>query len=181
MKYETNSPLHFPSCSVPNLTSELFTLQPNFTPIQTTHTVPNNNNAWGGRTAYTNTHTHIIMETYSNKCPLTHTHTQLRAGYAVTMMRSCFLLLTHFPSFLLSCYYGNLWTSGDLLKPAPPTQIHSPGVPLHSGKMLPNDLDSSLANLVGSECTICLSKYSVIASIFSVLPVILFSLSFPFS
>lgn len=41
--------------------------------------------------------------------------------------------------------------SGDLLKPAPPTQIHSPGAPLHSGKMLPNDLDSSLANLVGSE------------------------------
>ncbi|XP_024862788.1 phosphatidylinositol-binding clathrin assembly protein isoform X4 [Kryptolebias marmoratus] len=71
---------------VPNLTSELFTLQPNFTPIQTTHTVHNNNNAWGG----------------------------------------------------------------DLLKPSPPTQIHSPGAPLHSGKMLPNDLDSSLANLVGN-------------------------------
>lgn len=51
--------LHFPSCSVPNLTSELFTLQPNFTPIQTTHTVPNNNNAWGGRTAHTTNHTHI--------------------------------------------------------------------------------------------------------------------------
>ena len=40
-----------PSPSVPNLTGELFTLQPNFTPIQTTHTVPNNNNAWGGRSA----------------------------------------------------------------------------------------------------------------------------------
>ncbi|KAF3841055.1 hypothetical protein F7725_006917 [Dissostichus mawsoni] len=71
---------------VPNLTSELFTLQPNFTPIQTTHTVPNNNNAWGG----------------------------------------------------------------DLLKPVAHAQIHSPGVQLHSGKMLPNDLDSSLANLVGN-------------------------------
>ncbi|XP_034033976.1 phosphatidylinositol-binding clathrin assembly protein-like isoform X4 [Thalassophryne amazonica] len=69
----------------PNLTSELFTLQPTFTPIQTTHTVPNNN-AWGG----------------------------------------------------------------DLLKPAPPSQIHSPGALLHSGKMLPSDLDSSLANLVGN-------------------------------
>uniref|UniRef100_H3CT50 Phosphatidylinositol-binding clathrin assembly protein n=1 Tax=Tetraodon nigroviridis TaxID=99883 RepID=H3CT50_TETNG len=85
----------FSSCSVPNLTSELFTLQPNFTPIQTTHTVPNNNNAWGGRP-------------------------------------------------------GNLWISGDLLKPAPPPQIHSPGAPLHPGKMLPSDLDSSLANLVGN-------------------------------
>uniref|UniRef100_A0A8C4DJJ8 Phosphatidylinositol-binding clathrin assembly protein n=1 Tax=Dicentrarchus labrax TaxID=13489 RepID=A0A8C4DJJ8_DICLA len=86
----SNSPIVTVNNHVPNLTSELFTLQPNFTPIQTTHTVPNNNNAWGG----------------------------------------------------------------DLLKPAPPTQIHSPGAPLHSGKMLPNDLDSSLANLVGSECTI---------------------------
>ncbi|XP_026226936.1 phosphatidylinositol-binding clathrin assembly protein-like [Anabas testudineus] len=82
----SNSPIVPVNNHVPNLTSELFTLQPNFTPIQTTHTVPNNNNAWGG----------------------------------------------------------------DLLKPAPPTQIHSPGVPLHSGKMLPNDLDSSLASLVGN-------------------------------
>uniref|UniRef100_H2TH26 Phosphatidylinositol-binding clathrin assembly protein n=1 Tax=Takifugu rubripes TaxID=31033 RepID=H2TH26_TAKRU len=40
--------------------------------------------------------------------------------------------------------------SGDLLKPAPPPQIHSPGAPLHCGKMLPGDLDSSLANLVGN-------------------------------
>uniref|UniRef100_A0A674NQ65 ENTH domain-containing protein n=1 Tax=Takifugu rubripes TaxID=31033 RepID=A0A674NQ65_TAKRU len=72
---------------VANLSGELFTLQPNFSPIQTTHTVSNNNNnAWGG----------------------------------------------------------------DLLKPAPPPQIHSPGAPLHCGKMLPGDLDSSLANLVGN-------------------------------
>ncbi|XP_014877181.1 phosphatidylinositol-binding clathrin assembly protein-like isoform X4 [Poecilia latipinna] len=82
----SNSPSVPINNHVPNLTSELFTLQPSFTPIQTTHTVPNNNNAWGG----------------------------------------------------------------DLLKPSPPTQIHSPGAPLHSGKMLPNDLDASLANLVGN-------------------------------
>ncbi|MEQ2250581.1 hypothetical protein ILYODFUR_002380 [Ilyodon furcidens] len=82
----SNSPSVPINNHVPNLTSELFTLQSHFTPIQTTHTVPHNNNAWGG----------------------------------------------------------------DLLKPSPPTQIHSPGVPLHSGKMLPNDLDSSLANLVGN-------------------------------
>ncbi|XP_054610481.1 phosphatidylinositol-binding clathrin assembly protein-like isoform X2 [Dunckerocampus dactyliophorus] len=81
----SNSPLVPVNNYVPNLTSELFTLQPTFTPLQTTHTVPNNN-AWGG----------------------------------------------------------------DLLKPAPPTQILSPGAPLHSGKMLHNDLDSSLANLVGN-------------------------------
>uniref|UniRef100_G3QAW3 Phosphatidylinositol-binding clathrin assembly protein n=1 Tax=Gasterosteus aculeatus aculeatus TaxID=481459 RepID=G3QAW3_GASAC len=127
----SNSPIVQVSNHVPNLTSELFTLQHNFTPIQTTHTVPNNNNAWGGRTAHTtNTHTHIYI--YNN------------ADIVGSM------LLTNFPSFLLSRYHGNLWISGDLLKPAHPAQIHSPGVPLHSGKMLPNDLDSSLANLVGN-------------------------------
>uniref|UniRef100_A0A4W5N2S7 Phosphatidylinositol-binding clathrin assembly protein n=1 Tax=Hucho hucho TaxID=62062 RepID=A0A4W5N2S7_9TELE len=35
--------------NVPNLTSDLFNIQPAFNPnIQTTHTVPSNNNAWGG-------------------------------------------------------------------------------------------------------------------------------------
>ncbi|XP_075878446.1 phosphatidylinositol-binding clathrin assembly protein-like isoform X2 [Nelusetta ayraudi] len=82
----SNSPIVPVNNHVPNLSSELFTLQPSVTAIQTTHTVPNNYNTWGG----------------------------------------------------------------DLLKPAPPTHIHSPGVPLHSGKMLPSDLDSSLANLVGN-------------------------------
>ncbi|XP_056450783.1 phosphatidylinositol-binding clathrin assembly protein-like [Gadus chalcogrammus] len=81
-----NSPVVPISNHVPNLTSELFSLQPSFTPIQTTHTVPNNNNAWGG----------------------------------------------------------------DLLKSAPPPQIHSQGALLHSGKMLHSDLDSSLAHLVGN-------------------------------
>ncbi|XP_037125255.1 phosphatidylinositol-binding clathrin assembly protein-like isoform X5 [Syngnathus acus] len=80
----SSSPLVAVNNHVPNLTGELFTLQPHFAPLQTTHTVPNN--AWGG----------------------------------------------------------------DLLKPIPPTQIHNPGAPLHSGKMLPSDLDSSLANLVGN-------------------------------
>uniref|UniRef100_A0A3P8P9Z6 Phosphatidylinositol-binding clathrin assembly protein n=1 Tax=Astatotilapia calliptera TaxID=8154 RepID=A0A3P8P9Z6_ASTCA len=115
----SNSPIVPVNNHVPNLTSELFTLQPNFTPIQTTHIVPNNNNAWGGRTTHAHARTHIF-----------------------------FML---FDSFLLfSRYHGYLWTLGDLLKPSPPTQIHSPGAPLHSGKMLPNDLDSSLANLVGN-------------------------------
>uniref|UniRef100_A0A674MT94 Phosphatidylinositol-binding clathrin assembly protein n=1 Tax=Takifugu rubripes TaxID=31033 RepID=A0A674MT94_TAKRU len=46
------SPMPFSSCSVANLSGELFTLQPNFSPIQTTHTVSNNNNnAWGGPTS----------------------------------------------------------------------------------------------------------------------------------
>ena len=39
---------------------------------------------------------------------------------------------------------------GGLLKQAPPPHIHNPAQ-LQSGKMIPSDLDSSLANLVGSE------------------------------
>ncbi|XP_010893041.1 phosphatidylinositol-binding clathrin assembly protein isoform X2 [Esox lucius] len=81
----SNSSVVSVSNNVPNLTSDLFNLQPTFNPH--IHTVQSNNNAWGG----------------------------------------------------------------DLLKPAQPTHIHSPGVPLHTGgKMMPSDLDSSLANLVGN-------------------------------
>lgn len=117
---------------MPNLTSELFTLQPHFAPIQTTHTVPNNNNAWGGKTANTQQHTCTVC-------------------VCVFGMADRFVLLINFSSSLLSRCHGYVWITGDLLKPSPPTQIHSPGAQLHSGKMLPNDLDSSLANLVGSE------------------------------
>lgn len=46
---------------------------------------------------------------------------------------------------------------GDLLKPTVPTHTAPPPPPPqvaihHGGKLLANDLDSSLANLVGSEC-----------------------------
>uniref|UniRef100_A0AAZ3PE92 Phosphatidylinositol-binding clathrin assembly protein n=1 Tax=Oncorhynchus tshawytscha TaxID=74940 RepID=A0AAZ3PE92_ONCTS len=101
--------------NVPNLTSDLFNVQPAYNPtIQTTHTVPSNSNAWGGEAH--RLHIHTVQ-----------THTV--------------------PS------NSNAW-GGDLLKPAQPTHIHShsPGIPLHSGgKMIPSHLDSSLANLVGSE------------------------------
>lgn len=114
---------------------------------------------------------------HESKFPLTtsHTHTNthtLKACYALTMTASFFML---FDSFLLfSRYHGYLWTSGDLLKPSPPTQIHSPGAPLHSGKMLPNDLDSSLANLVGSEYKMC--KFSLHFSLLTSLAVSPFQL-----
>lgn len=75
---------------------------------------------------------------------------------------------------------------GDLLKPtvpshnqAPPMALHHPGHPHPGhpgGKLLANDLDSSLANLVGSEycidnidCSFVSSHLSVSAS-FSPLP-----------
>lgn len=49
---------------------------------------------------------------------------------------------------------------GDLLKPTIPTHTAPPPLPppqmaIHpGGKLLANDLDSSLANLVGSECPV---------------------------
>uniref|UniRef100_A0A8C7ZBA3 Phosphatidylinositol-binding clathrin assembly protein n=1 Tax=Oryzias sinensis TaxID=183150 RepID=A0A8C7ZBA3_9TELE len=133
----SNSPIPALNFLVPNLTSELFTLQPHFPPIQTTHTVPNNNNAWGGKTTDTRG-AHGYMQAHNKE----HVH-------RVSGMAARFLLLINFSSSLLSHCHGYIWITGDLLKPSPPTQIHSPGAQLHSGKMLPNDLDSSLANLVG--------------------------------
>ncbi|CAB1333159.1 unnamed protein product, partial [Coregonus sp. 'balchen'] len=45
----SNSSVGSVTNNVPNLTSDLFNVQPAFNPtIQTTHTVPSNNNAWGG-------------------------------------------------------------------------------------------------------------------------------------
>uniref|UniRef100_A0A3P9MKB5 Si:ch211-200p22.4 n=1 Tax=Oryzias latipes TaxID=8090 RepID=A0A3P9MKB5_ORYLA len=134
----SNSPIPALNFLVPNLTSELFTLQPHFPPIQTTHTVPNNNNAWGGKTADTRG-AHGYMQAHNKE----HVH-------CVSGMAARFLLLINFSSTLLSHCHGYILITGDLLKPSPPTQIHSPGAQLHSGKMLPNDLDSSLANLVGT-------------------------------
>ncbi|XP_023692953.1 phosphatidylinositol-binding clathrin assembly protein-like isoform X5 [Paramormyrops kingsleyae] len=74
--------------SVPNLSSDLFDLQPAFVPtVQSTPAISTVSSAWGG----------------------------------------------------------------DLLKPTVPTQSLAPGMPPHpGGKLLANDLDSSLANLVGN-------------------------------
>lgn len=103
LKWETKlcSPPHCPSCSVPNLTSELFTLQPNFTPIQTTHTVPNNNNAWGGRMA----NTHKIMQTYNKLCSLMFSCTSKTTHTAQSWIHfrcHCSWLISHIFSFYVT-------------------------------------------------------------------------------
>ncbi|XP_041707523.1 phosphatidylinositol-binding clathrin assembly protein isoform X2 [Coregonus clupeaformis] len=55
--------------NVPNLTSDLFNVQPAFNPtIQTTHTVPSNNNAWGGDLLKPAQPTHI--HSHSPEIPL---------------------------------------------------------------------------------------------------------------
>uniref|UniRef100_A0AAY4D2E7 Phosphatidylinositol-binding clathrin assembly protein n=1 Tax=Denticeps clupeoides TaxID=299321 RepID=A0AAY4D2E7_9TELE len=48
--------------------------------------------------------------------------------------------------------WGGFDSLGDLLKPTVPAHTQAPAMPLHTEcKLLANDLDSSLANLVGSE------------------------------
>uniref|UniRef100_A0A8K9WT06 Phosphatidylinositol-binding clathrin assembly protein n=1 Tax=Oncorhynchus mykiss TaxID=8022 RepID=A0A8K9WT06_ONCMY len=120
--------------NVPNLTSDLFNLQPTFNPnIQTTHTVPL---------------TLSPCETRS----LTLSPCETRS-------------LTLAPCMSLS---SGLGLPGDLLKPAQPTHIHSPGIPLQSGgKMMPTDLDSSLANLVGIHFSVCSTGLSFFRSALS--------------
>uniref|UniRef100_A0A087XFZ3 Phosphatidylinositol-binding clathrin assembly protein n=1 Tax=Poecilia formosa TaxID=48698 RepID=A0A087XFZ3_POEFO len=169
----SNSPSVPINNHVPNLTSELFTLQPSFTPIQTTHTVPNNNNAWGdsykhvaenavkGRVKnYRFCHkwsflTNVVnfSQTGSIKALLNPSINACLLGLHPVAPRHFYPslhLMNHFPICLKINNNQMEPKSGDLLKPSPPTQIHSPGAPLHSGKMLPNDLDASLANLVGN-------------------------------
>uniref|UniRef100_A0A8C5ACA5 ENTH domain-containing protein n=1 Tax=Gadus morhua TaxID=8049 RepID=A0A8C5ACA5_GADMO len=81
-----------------------------------------------------------------------HTHKQNVLSFtsiSLCSVHTCGHIVT---SFLFSLHVGMVtWVrSGDLLKSAPPPQIHSQGALLHSGKMLHSDLDSSLAHLVGN-------------------------------
>uniref|UniRef100_A0A4W6CDH9 Phosphatidylinositol-binding clathrin assembly protein n=1 Tax=Lates calcarifer TaxID=8187 RepID=A0A4W6CDH9_LATCA len=108
--------------SVPNLNSDLFDLQPAFIPaVQSTPSISTANSAWGGTLP---THTHIGFPVFS-------------------------VLFTCMSSFSPSGFDA----LGDLLKPTVPTHTAPPPPPQmaihHGGKLLANDLDSSLANLVG--------------------------------
>uniref|UniRef100_A0AAQ5YBF2 Phosphatidylinositol-binding clathrin assembly protein n=1 Tax=Amphiprion ocellaris TaxID=80972 RepID=A0AAQ5YBF2_AMPOC len=117
------------SSAVPNLNSDLFDLQPAFIPaVQSTPSISTVNSAWGGTSP-------------AQKCT--------------------FPLWSRMHSFLQLIYTCELISPsgfdalGDLLKPTVPTHTAPPLPPqmaIHpGGKLLANDLDSSLANLVGSE------------------------------
>uniref|UniRef100_A0AAR2K8X7 Phosphatidylinositol-binding clathrin assembly protein n=1 Tax=Pygocentrus nattereri TaxID=42514 RepID=A0AAR2K8X7_PYGNA len=123
-KHHLVSPVLLSPClhSMPNLTSDLFDLQPAFIPaVQSTPSISTATSAWGGSS----------LSTLSST------------------MRA------------LGCYFiqgPGFDTLGDLLKPTVPAHSQGPVMPPHSGgKLLANDLDSSLANLVGSESTLFLS------------------------
>ncbi|KAM4714246.1 phosphatidylinositol-binding clathrin assembly protein isoform 1-T1 [Anableps anableps] len=121
--------------SVPNLNSDLFDLQPAFIPaVQSTPSISNANSAWGGLESQPLQQTTPAMTVdfdavFGNKSTPSNNGPQPAAGFDAL---------------------------GDLLKPtvtahtAPPPPP-PPQMAIHpGGKLLANDLDSSLANLVGN-------------------------------
>ncbi|XP_074554992.1 phosphatidylinositol-binding clathrin assembly protein isoform X2 [Halichoeres trimaculatus] len=120
--------------SVPNLNSDLFDLQPAFIPaVQSTPSISTANSAWGGLERQPLQQTAPAMTVdfdavFGNKTTPSNNGTQPAAGFDAL---------------------------GDLLKPTIPTHSAPPPPPPqmaihHGGKLLANDLDSSLANLVGN-------------------------------
>uniref|UniRef100_A0A4W6CE37 Si:ch211-200p22.4 n=1 Tax=Lates calcarifer TaxID=8187 RepID=A0A4W6CE37_LATCA len=119
--------------SVPNLNSDLFDLQPAFIPaVQSTPSISTANSAWGGLESQPLQQTVPSMTVdfdavFGNKAAPSNNGPQPAAGFDAL---------------------------GDLLKPTVPTHTAPPPPPQmaihHGGKLLANDLDSSLANLVGN-------------------------------
>nr|XP_020475216.1 phosphatidylinositol-binding clathrin assembly protein-like isoform X3 [Monopterus albus] len=121
--------------SVPNLNSDLFDLQPAFIPaVQSTPSISTANSAWGGMESQPLQQTVPAMTldfdaVFGSKTTPSNNGPQPAAGFDAL---------------------------GDLLKPTVPTHTAPPPPPppqmaIHpGGKLLANDLDSSLANLVGN-------------------------------
>ncbi|XP_068164969.1 phosphatidylinositol-binding clathrin assembly protein isoform X1 [Antennarius striatus] len=120
--------------SVPNLNSDLFDLQPAFIPaVQSTPSISTTNSAWGGMESQPLQQNAAAMTVdfdavFGNKATPSNNGPQSAAGFDAL---------------------------GDLLKPTIPTHTAPPPPPpqmaIHpGGKLLANDLDSSLANLVGN-------------------------------
>ncbi|XP_056317256.1 phosphatidylinositol-binding clathrin assembly protein isoform X7 [Danio aesculapii] len=117
--------------SMPNLTSDLFDLQPAFVPAVQSTPISTASSAWGGVGVESSTlHSMTSMPTmnvdfdavFGTKA--SNTDVKPSAGYDA---------------------------SGDLLKPTVTVHSQTPVMPHHTGgKLLANDLDSSLANLVGN-------------------------------
>ncbi|XP_019121566.1 phosphatidylinositol-binding clathrin assembly protein isoform X1 [Larimichthys crocea] len=121
--------------SVPNLNSDLFDLQPAFIPaVQSTPSISTASSAWGGMENQPLQQPAAAMTVdfdavFGNKATPSNNGPQPAAGFDVL---------------------------GDLLKPTIPTHTAPPPPPppqmaIHpGGKLLANDLDSSLANLMGN-------------------------------
>ncbi|XP_057203477.1 phosphatidylinositol-binding clathrin assembly protein isoform X6 [Triplophysa rosa] len=115
--------------SMPNLTSDLFDLQPAFIPAVQSTPITTNSSAWGGLES-SSLHPMASMSTMN---------VDFDAVFGTKA--SC-------SDVKPSAGYDAL---GDLLKPTVTVHSHAPVMPPHTGgKLLASDLDSSLANLVGN-------------------------------
>ncbi|XP_028831619.1 phosphatidylinositol-binding clathrin assembly protein isoform X4 [Denticeps clupeoides] len=116
--------------SMPNLTSDLFDLQPAFIPaVQSTPAISNANSAWGG----------MDNSPGQQSAPMSALSVDFDAVFGTKTANSDAKPAAGFDSL------------GDLLKPTVPAHTQAPAMPLHTEcKLLANDLDSSLANLVGN-------------------------------
>ncbi|XP_076144756.1 phosphatidylinositol-binding clathrin assembly protein isoform X4 [Alosa pseudoharengus] len=113
--------------SMPNLTSDLFDLQPAFIPaVQSTPAISTANSAWGG----------VEGSSVPQNAPMS---VDFDAVFGTKAANNDAKPAAGFD------------TLGDLLKPTVPSHNQAPPLSLHTGgKLLANDLDSSLANLVGN-------------------------------
>ncbi|KTG46312.1 hypothetical protein cypCar_00001318 [Cyprinus carpio] len=115
--------------SMPNLTSDLFDLQPAFVPAVQSTPISTASNAWGGLESST-LHPMASMPTMN---------VDFDAVFGTNTSNS---------DVKPSAGHDAL---GDLLKPTVSVHSQAPVMPPHNGsKLLANDLDSSLANLVGN-------------------------------
>ncbi|XP_062305920.1 phosphatidylinositol-binding clathrin assembly protein [Osmerus eperlanus] len=110
--------------SMPNLNSDLFDLQPAFIPaVQSNPSITSANSAWGGLDSQPVSSMSVDFDAvFGAKAASRDVKPAGAAGFDVL---------------------------GDLLKPTLPSHAHLPMM-LSGGKLLANDLDSSLANLVGN-------------------------------
>uniref|UniRef100_A0A8C1JNW0 Phosphatidylinositol-binding clathrin assembly protein n=2 Tax=Cyprinus carpio TaxID=7962 RepID=A0A8C1JNW0_CYPCA len=124
--------------SMPNLNSDLFDLQPAFVPAVQSTPISTASSAWGG--AAHSTHSH----TPDHRCQSSTLHP----------MASMPTMNVDFDAvFGTKASNSDVKPSaGDLMKPTVTVHTQAPVMASHTGsKLLANDLDSSLANLVGSE------------------------------
>ncbi|KAK3568040.1 hypothetical protein QTP86_029101 [Hemibagrus guttatus] len=116
--------------SVPNLTSDLFDLQPAFIPaVQSTPSISTASSAWGG----------LESGAPQQAAHISTMNVDFDAVFGAQGANKDVKPAAGFDSL------------GDLLKPTLPAHSQVPMMPPHTGgKLLANDLDSSLANLVGN-------------------------------
>ncbi|XP_066536497.1 phosphatidylinositol-binding clathrin assembly protein isoform X3 [Hoplias malabaricus] len=116
--------------SMPNLTSDLFDLQPAFIPaVQSTPSISTATSAWGG----------LESGALQQTTRMPAMNVDFDAVFGTQSANNDVKPAAGFE------------TLGDLLKPTVPAHSQCPVMAPHSGgKLLANDLDSSLANLVGN-------------------------------